>query len=124
MERKPDAIPDGYQLQMVGGHVAANTNQFTQMEANMALFMGLATHLWVTVLLPDNTPSTSSWIGIPTSRVHRRGREPTGEPDADLRPTANAIVSVEGRFARFELNCDNLSAGQGAPPLEFTRAPD
>jgi len=48
---------DNYVLSPAGGAaVAANTDQFSQMEANMPLFFGLAVHAWVTMLLPDNTP--------------------------------------------------------------------
>src|SRR4029450_13564365 len=36
--------------------VAGDTNQFTQMEANMSLFFGLAVHAWGTMLIPDDTP--------------------------------------------------------------------
>ncbi len=48
---------DGYVLQLAGGAAnATDTNQFTQMEANWSLFWGLSVHLWVQVLIPDNTP--------------------------------------------------------------------
>ena len=48
---------DGYVLTIANGPAAAtDTNQFSQMEANMALFFGLSVHAWVTMLLPDNTP--------------------------------------------------------------------
>jgi hypothetical protein len=49
---------DGYVLQgpVPGAAVATDTNQFTQMEANWSLFWGLSVHLWVQVLVPDNTP--------------------------------------------------------------------
>ncbi|MEP6995258.1 MAG: hypothetical protein ABI968_12100, partial [Acidobacteriota bacterium] len=36
--------------------VAADTNQFRQLEANFGLFWGLSVHAWVQVLVPDNTP--------------------------------------------------------------------
>ncbi|HET8541872.1 MAG TPA: cytochrome c peroxidase [Anaeromyxobacter sp.] len=36
--------------------VRGDTNQFTQMEANFSLFWGLAVHLWVNILVPDDTP--------------------------------------------------------------------
>ena len=56
---------DGYVLQGSNGSasVAAanaadpnNTNQFRQIEANFALFWGMAIHAWVQLLVPDNTP--------------------------------------------------------------------
>ncbi|MBK5274867.1 MAG: hypothetical protein JJE30_07435 [Desulfuromonadales bacterium] len=48
---------DGYKLTLAAGPVvAADTNQFTQMEANMSLFFGLSVQLWVQVLVPDDTP--------------------------------------------------------------------
>ena len=33
--------------------VKANTNQFTQMEANFSLFWGLAVNAWIQILVPD-----------------------------------------------------------------------
>jgi cytochrome c peroxidase len=48
---------DGYVLSIATGPAdPSNTNQFTQMEANFSLFWGLAVHLWVQILVPDNTP--------------------------------------------------------------------
>ncbi|HET9551355.1 MAG TPA: hypothetical protein VFP50_00165 [Anaeromyxobacteraceae bacterium] len=48
---------DGYVLTpAAGAAAAADTNQFSQMEANFALFWGLSIHLWGTVLVPDDTP--------------------------------------------------------------------
>ncbi len=49
---------DGYVLSIdtTGPAAPVNTNQFTQMEANMALFWGLSIHLWGTILIPDDTP--------------------------------------------------------------------
>jgi len=48
---------DNYVLSIApGAAVASNTNQFTQMEANMPLFFGLAVHAWGTLLMPDDTP--------------------------------------------------------------------
>jgi len=40
----------------LGAPVSTDTNQFTPMEANMALFFGLAVHAWGTILVPDDTP--------------------------------------------------------------------
>jgi hypothetical protein len=52
----PDPF-DGYVLTPAADPaLAADTNQFTQMEGNFSLFWGLGIHLWVTILLPDNTP--------------------------------------------------------------------
>ncbi len=54
----PDGDPfDGFSLTIATGQaVAANTSQFTQMEANMALFFGLGVQLWGSILMPDDTP--------------------------------------------------------------------
>jgi cytochrome c peroxidase len=48
---------DNYVLKVARGkaHVK-DTNEFTQMQANMSLFFGLSVHLWGTILMPDNTP--------------------------------------------------------------------
>jgi cytochrome c peroxidase len=48
---------DNYVLTIAGGAAsAANTTQFSQMEANMSLFFGLSVHAWGTILVPDDTP--------------------------------------------------------------------
>ncbi len=48
---------DNYVLTTAPGNAnPLNTNQFTQMEANMSLFFGLAVHAWVGMLIPDDTP--------------------------------------------------------------------
>jgi cytochrome c peroxidase len=48
---------DNYVLTIQSGAAAAaNTNQFTQMEANMSLFFGLAVHAWGAMLIPDDSP--------------------------------------------------------------------
>ena len=48
---------DGYVLTPLGAAAnAADTNQFTQMEANFSLFWGLGIKTWVDILVPDNTP--------------------------------------------------------------------
>lgn len=53
----PDDPFDRYVLSIANGvPSASNTNQFTQMEANMSLFFGLSIHLWATVLMPDDAP--------------------------------------------------------------------
>jgi cytochrome c peroxidase len=49
---------DNYVLQgpVAGAAVATDSNQFTQMEANMSLFWGQSIHVWATILVPDETP--------------------------------------------------------------------
>jgi cytochrome c peroxidase len=48
---------DGYVLSIAdSAAVATETDEFTQMEANMSLFFGLGIHLWATILVPDDTP--------------------------------------------------------------------
>ncbi len=48
---------DGYVLTPASDPaVAADTNQFRQMEGNFSLFWGLGVNLWVGILVPDNTP--------------------------------------------------------------------
>jgi cytochrome c peroxidase len=48
---------DGYVLTPAAGPaVATETNQFTQMEANMSLFFGLSVHAWGLMLVPDDSP--------------------------------------------------------------------
>ncbi|MBI5676428.1 MAG: hypothetical protein HZC48_11485 [Nitrospirae bacterium] len=48
---------DFYSLTITAGAVSpSNTNQFTQMEANMSLFFGLGVQIWGQILIPDNTP--------------------------------------------------------------------
>ena len=48
---------DGYVLTIADtAAVVANTNQFTQMEANMSLFWGLSIHAWASMLVSDDAP--------------------------------------------------------------------
>jgi cytochrome c peroxidase len=48
---------DNYVLTRAAGAASpTNTDQFTHMEANMALFFGLAIHAWGTMLVPDDSP--------------------------------------------------------------------
>jgi len=48
---------DNYVLTKAEGPAAAaNTNEFTHMEANMALFFGLSVHAWGAMLVTDDTP--------------------------------------------------------------------
>lgn len=48
---------DNYVLSIASGAaLAADTDQFTQMEANMSLFFGLSVHAWGSILVPDDTP--------------------------------------------------------------------
>jgi len=48
---------DNYVLSVASGPADAMvTDEFTQMEANMALFFGLAVHAWGNLLIPDDTP--------------------------------------------------------------------
>lgn len=48
---------DGYVLTMAAGAAAAaDTNQFTQMEANFSLFFGLGVQAYESLTIPDHTP--------------------------------------------------------------------
>ena len=48
---------DNYVLSLAQGAASkTDTNQFTQMEANMPLFFGLSIHAWGTLLIPDDSP--------------------------------------------------------------------
>jgi cytochrome c peroxidase len=107
---------DGYQLEMVSGPASpTNTNQFTQMEANMALFMGLATDLWITVLLPDNTPFDQFMDRNPDifESIGEVGEPGLVNPMPICTSDTQRHCFLEvGRFKRDStLNCDNLSAG-------------
>lgn len=61
---------DGYVLTVANGAAAAgNTDQFTQMEANMPLFFGLSVHAWTTLLMPDDTPMDRFYDANPDAYV-------------------------------------------------------
>jgi cytochrome c peroxidase len=61
---------DGYVLTVASGvAAAANTNQFTQMEANFPLFWGLSIHAWTTMLVPDDSPMDRFYDKNPDSFV-------------------------------------------------------
>ncbi|MHC4179757.1 MAG: hypothetical protein ACYSWU_19790, partial [Planctomycetota bacterium] len=57
---------DNYVLTVVAGAASAtDTDQFTQMEANLSLFFGLSIHAWTTLLIPDDTPFDRFMDGNP-----------------------------------------------------------
>ena len=59
---------DGYVLSIAANAaVAADTNQFTQMEANMSLFFGLSVHAWGAMLVSDDSPFDRFMDGNPDS---------------------------------------------------------
>ncbi|HLC21759.1 MAG TPA: hypothetical protein VJM10_06605 [Candidatus Methylomirabilis sp.] len=59
---------DNYVLTIAGGPASeTDTNQFTQMEANMSLFFGLSIHAWGIILVPDDTPFDRFMDGNPDS---------------------------------------------------------
>jgi len=62
---------DGFVLSapVAGAAVAANTNQFRQIEANFALFWGLSIHLWGNILVPDDSPMDRFFDANPDSHV-------------------------------------------------------
>ncbi|MCM2359326.1 MAG: hypothetical protein NDI77_14345, partial [Geobacteraceae bacterium] len=66
----------------------ADTNQFTQMEANMPLFFGLSIHAWGTILVPDDTPMDRFFDANPDS--HTTFGE-SGEPGV-----ANDLLNCSG----------------------------
>ncbi|HEU4382872.1 MAG TPA: cytochrome c peroxidase [Anaeromyxobacteraceae bacterium] len=61
---------DRYVLTLANGAATkTDTNQFTQMEANMSLFFGLAVHAWGAMLIPDDTPFDRFMDGNPDAFV-------------------------------------------------------
>ena len=57
---------DNYVLSIAPGAAAvADTNQFTQMEANLPLFFGLSIQAWGNILIPDDTPFDRFMDGNP-----------------------------------------------------------
>jgi hypothetical protein len=61
LSETPDADMNG----VVDG--LEDTNKFTQMEANMALFFGLSVHIWGNVLIPDDSPMDQFFDANPDS---------------------------------------------------------
>jgi len=62
--------------------VATDTNQFSQMEANMSLFFGLAVHAWGLMLVPDDSPFDRFADANPDSYVSfGESGEPSLVPD-------------------------------------------
>jgi len=56
-EANTDDPFDHYVLAAAAGRASPrDTNEFTQMEANFSLFFGLSTHIWASILIPDDTP--------------------------------------------------------------------
>lgn len=69
---------DGYELALANGAAnSADTNQFTQMEANFSLFFGLGVQMYEELLIPDDTafdkfmdanPKAANGVGQPGER--------------------------------------------------------
>jgi cytochrome c peroxidase len=75
---------DGYVLTIAGGPASlTNTNQFTQMEANMALFFGQSLQAWQTLLVPDDSPFDRFMDANPNAAfaVAQPGEQATLPPD-------------------------------------------
>lgn len=108
---------DGYQLTTANGPAdPANTNQFTQMEANFSLFFGMSVHLWASILVPDNTPLDRFLDANP--EAFRSLGEP-GEPGlvADLR-TIREVGNFKrdpGLTGRLENGATFVSTGTRQP---------
>ncbi|MBI4830228.1 MAG: hypothetical protein HY801_01455, partial [Candidatus Lindowbacteria bacterium] len=61
---------DGYVLSIAAGPASpTDTNQFTQMEANMPLFFGLSIQIWGNILIPDDTPMDRFFVANPDSHT-------------------------------------------------------
>lgn len=102
---------DNYVLGVAqGAAAAADTNQFTQMEANMPLFFGLAVHAWTTVLVPYDTPMDRFYDQNPdVFKTFGESNERFLVPDlltcGDINPTSgtpqtNDCVTEVGNFKR------------------------
>jgi hypothetical protein len=83
---------DGYVLGAPVAGVAnpANTNQFTQMEANFSMFFGLGVQIYVQLLIPDDTPFDQFMDANPLAAngVAQPGEQGTLPPD-----TIRALVT-------------------------------
>jgi cytochrome c peroxidase len=107
---------DGYSLTIASNPaVATDTNQFTQMEANMSLFFGLSFAVWGTLLMPDDTPF-DQFLDQNPDMFASIGE--VGEPGlvnplkvCESATERNCFREV-GNFKRDNnLDCNNLSAG-------------
>ncbi len=98
---------DGFVLSapQSAGADPANTNQFSQMEANFSLFWGLGVHMWVQILVPDNTPfdqlldanpGAFQALGEPGEPGLVEGQLNCGSPGAD----PNYCFTEVGNFKR------------------------
>ncbi len=73
---------------------AANTNQFTQMEANFSLFFGLSVQAYESLLIPDHTPADRFFDANPNAG------DGVGEPgdQAVLFPTLIRDLMDDGQL--------------------------
>lgn len=61
---------DGYVITPEFGlPTPTDTNEFSQMEANMSLFFGLSIHVWGTMLVPDDSPMDRFFDANPDSHT-------------------------------------------------------
>ncbi len=119
---------DGFVLSapQPGGADPASTNQFSQMEANFSLFWGLGVHMWVQILVPDNTPfdqfldanpGAFQALGEPGEPGLVEGQLNCGSPGAD----PNYCFKEVGNFKRDPgvVALRNATAENGAGAVAF-----
>ena len=113
---------DGYCLTVAnGGAAAANTNQFTQMEANFSLFFALSMQAYESLTIPDHTPADQFFDANPNAGhgVGEPGDQavlfPTLIPDlmddGQLNGSAGASVILVPGFGPDELFGFDMFAG-------------
>jgi cytochrome c peroxidase len=101
---------DKYSLTLAAGAATAtDTNQFTQMEANMALFFGLAVQAWVEILIPDDTPFDRFMDANPNEFLGSSGG---GVPDADPNTPGVQPAPLVGGITTRQLHGFDLFVGQ------------
>ena len=111
----------------------ADTNTFSQMEANMSLFFGLSVQLWGTILVPDDTPLDQFLDANPDAFANLgEAGEPGLVGPQPVCTTANQryCFTEVGNFKRdADLNCSGLPAGGETggtitiTPCQGTRTP-
>jgi cytochrome c peroxidase len=114
-----------------GAALATDTNQFSQMEANMPLFFGLAVHAWGLLLIPDDTPFDRFMDVNPDAYVSfGESGEPSLVPDMLNCSQTNGVqpcFSEVGNFKRdpnvvAQIGCTGPLTGCTSIPAGGTRA--
>ncbi|MEA3274431.1 MAG: hypothetical protein U9Q81_03880 [Pseudomonadota bacterium] len=108
---------DGYVIEIANNPaVPADTNQFTQMEANFSLFLGLGVQAYEQLLIPDDTPwdrfnDANPMVGNGVAQPGEQGTLPPGRIRELVTGSPTGSVTLVEGFGAEELFGFDIFAG-------------